>query len=59
VRTHNGPLADTLGNLVHRSTNLCGKYCEGKVPGVQASACYLELVEKDKPMDLKALALQV
>lgn len=25
VRMHNGPLADTLGNLVHRATNLCKK----------------------------------
>ena len=31
---HNADLCDTLGNLVHRATNLCGKYCNGKVPNV-------------------------
>ena len=31
---HNSDLADTLGNLVHRATNLCGKYCGGVVPDV-------------------------
>lgn len=31
VRTHNGPLADTLGNLVHRCTNLCKKYTDAQV----------------------------
>jgi len=31
---HNADLADTLGNLVHRATNLCGKYCGGAVPDV-------------------------
>lgn len=28
---HNADLCDTLGNLVHRITNLCGKYCGGVV----------------------------
>mmetsp|Transcript_19466 Transcript_19466/g.39660 ORF Transcript_19466/g.39660 Transcript_19466/m.39660 type:complete len:784 (+) Transcript_19466:133-2484(+) len=31
---HNADLCDTLGNLVHRATSLCGKYCEGVVPDV-------------------------
>lgn len=31
---HNADLCDTLGNLVHRATNLCGKYCDGSVPDV-------------------------
>lgn len=33
---HNADLCDTLGNLVHRATNLCGKYCGGIVPDVPA-----------------------
>ena len=31
---HNADLCDTLGNLVHRATNLCKKYCAGSVPDV-------------------------
>ena len=31
---HNADLCDTLGNLVHRATNLCSKYCDGVVPDV-------------------------
>merc|ERR1712154_524112 len=31
---HNADLCDTLGNLVHRATNLCKKYCNGVVPDV-------------------------
>lgn len=31
---HNADLCDTLGNLVHRATNLCQKYCSGAVPDV-------------------------
>jgi len=31
---HNSELCDTLGNLIHRATNLCTKYCEGIVPDV-------------------------
>jgi len=33
---HNGELADTFGNLVHRSLTLCEKYCGSKVPPVAA-----------------------
>jgi len=33
---HNADLCDTLGNLVHRATNLCNKYCDGLVPDVPA-----------------------
>jgi len=32
VLTHNSDLADVLGNLIHRATNLCAKNCQGKVP---------------------------
>lgn len=35
---HNADLCDTLGNLVHRATNLCDKYCGGIVPDVPAPA---------------------
>ena len=31
---HNADLCDTLGNLVHRVTMLCGKYCGGFIPDV-------------------------
>jgi methionyl-tRNA synthetase len=31
---HNADLCDTLGNLVHRATNLCDKFCAGTVPDV-------------------------
>lgn len=34
VTMHNADLCDTLGNLVHRATNLCAKYCDGMVPDV-------------------------
>ena len=33
---HNADLCDTLGNLIHRATNLCLKNCEGVVPDVPA-----------------------
>ncbi len=33
---HNADLCDTLGNLIHRTTNLCAKYCNGAVPDVPA-----------------------
>jgi len=33
---HNADLCDTLGNLVHRVTSLCGRYCGGTVPDVAA-----------------------
>ncbi|KAK2197499.1 bifunctional Methioninyl-tRNA synthetase core domain/Methionyl-tRNA synthetase [Babesia duncani] len=31
---HNADLADTIGNLVHRITTLCQKFCNGLVPNV-------------------------
>mmetsp|Transcript_13862 Transcript_13862/g.19854 ORF Transcript_13862/g.19854 Transcript_13862/m.19854 type:complete len:853 (+) Transcript_13862:182-2740(+) len=31
---HNADLCDTLGNLVHRATNLCQSYCDGVLPDV-------------------------
>ena len=33
---HNADLCDTLGNLVHRATNLCNKFCGGAIPDVPA-----------------------
>mmetsp|Transcript_10281 Transcript_10281/g.24115 ORF Transcript_10281/g.24115 Transcript_10281/m.24115 type:complete len:906 (-) Transcript_10281:152-2869(-) len=36
VLMHNSELADSLGNLMHRATNITGKYCGGKVPDVTA-----------------------
>ena len=51
---HNGPLADTLGNLVHRATNLAKKYAAGAVPDVGGSAVYAALAA-EKPIDVAAL----
>jgi len=31
---HNADLCDTLGNLIHRATNLCKNYCNGLIPDV-------------------------
>lgn len=33
---HNSDLCATIGNLLHRATNLCKKYCGGVVPDVPA-----------------------
>ncbi|KAG6591055.1 methionine-tRNA ligase [Phytophthora cinnamomi] len=45
INIHNSELADTLGNLVHRTVNICKKYSNGVVPGVKA----------DKPFDIYEL----
>lgn len=45
INIHNSELADTLGNLVHRTVNICKKYSEGYVPSAKA----------DKPFDVYAL----
>mmetsp|Transcript_54949 Transcript_54949/g.112203 ORF Transcript_54949/g.112203 Transcript_54949/m.112203 type:complete len:903 (+) Transcript_54949:99-2807(+) len=37
---HNSELADSLGNLMHRATNITQKYCDGKVPDVEALASF-------------------
>lgn len=42
-------LADVLGNLAHRSTNLIQKYCEGVIP---------EACSTDEPFDLAATVEQ-
>lgn len=44
---HNADLCDTLGNLVHRATNLCHKYCGGVIPDVPLAS--------PLPVDLDAL----
>jgi methionyl-tRNA synthetase len=40
ITMHNAELADALGNLVHRATNLASKYCEGKVPADAAEPTF-------------------
>lgn len=35
---HNADLCDTLGNLVHRATNLCHKFCDGVIPDVATAS---------------------
>ena len=47
VAMYNADLNDTLGNLVHRATNLCQKYCEGVIPDVPLAS--------PLPIDLEAL----
>jgi methionyl-tRNA synthetase len=47
IQMHNSDMNDTLGNLVHRATNLCGKFCNGVVPDVAVS--------DSLPFDLEAL----
>lgn len=44
---HNADLCDTLGNLIHRATNLCGKFCGGVIPDVPNAEAM--------PVDLEAL----
>eukprot|EP00921_Rhytidocystis_pertsovi_P025616 GHVQ01041310.1.p1 GENE.GHVQ01041310.1~~GHVQ01041310.1.p1 ORF type:complete len:1187 (-),score=250.78 GHVQ01041310.1:117-3173(-) len=34
IESHNAELCDTLGNLTHRATSLCKKYCDSVVPDV-------------------------
>eukprot|EP00035_Acanthoeca_spectabilis_P005231 m.111372 g.111372 ORF g.111372 m.111372 type:complete len:708 (-) comp12929_c0_seq1:689-2812(-) len=48
-RMNNKDLADVLGNLAHRSTNLIQKYCEGVIP---------EACSTDEPFDLAATVEQ-
>ena len=48
---HNDELCDKLGNLVHRVTNLTGKYCGGCVPSREGDAT--------KPFDVAALKISV
>ena len=40
VQMHNSELADALGNLMHRATNITQKYCEGQVPDVKAEPSF-------------------
>jgi methionyl-tRNA synthetase len=40
LQMHNSELADALGNLMHRATNITQKYCEGKVPDVTAEPSF-------------------
>lgn len=35
---HNTDLCGKIGNLVHRATNLCSKYCNGLIPDVKAES---------------------
>ncbi|CCF73558.1 methionyl-tRNA synthetase [Babesia microti strain RI] len=34
---HNNELSDCIGNLVHRVTGLCAKFCDSKVPEINTS----------------------
>lgn len=50
---HNAELLENLGNLVNRGTNLCQKYCDGKVPDVKIPA------GTPMPFDLETLVRDV
>jgi len=59
---HNADLCDTLGNLVHRVTTLCGKYSEGSVipdvPGPEVAVLDFDAVRKAYVEKMEALALE-
>lgn len=65
VNIHNSELADTLGNLVHRSVNICKKYAGGVVPDAPADAPFdvysllhdSEIAYKDYSLQNAALAI--
>jgi len=40
ILMHNAELADTLGNLMHRASNITQKYCGGLVPNVPAAPSF-------------------
>ena len=48
MSVHNSDLADVMGNLVHRATNLCSKNCGGAMP-----SCAVDVV-----FDVAALRVQ-
>eukprot|EP00920_Eleutheroschizon_duboscqi_P000687 GHVT01001854.1.p1 GENE.GHVT01001854.1~~GHVT01001854.1.p1 ORF type:complete len:943 (+),score=104.64 GHVT01001854.1:5575-8403(+) len=52
IDLHNSELADVLGNLAHRATSLCAKFCDGKVPAISAP-------EGAPPFDVELLAEEV
>nr|CCA17292.1 methionyltRNA synthetase of possible bacterial origi (ISS) putative [Albugo laibachii Nc14] len=49
INIHNSELADTLGNLVHRTVNICKKYSDGVVPNT---------LSPDRPFDFITLLSQ-
>eukprot|EP00038_Savillea_parva_P026234 m.52561 g.52561 ORF g.52561 m.52561 type:complete len:709 (-) comp7380_c1_seq1:230-2356(-) len=48
-RMNNKELADVLGNLAHRATNLIGKYCDGEIP---------DAFVPDEPFSIKDTVIQ-
>lgn len=59
---HNADLCDTLGNLVHRVTKLCGKYSEGSVipnvPGPEVAVLDFDAVRKAYVEKMEVFALE-
>jgi methionyl-tRNA synthetase len=58
---HNADLCDTLGNLVHRVTTLCGKYSEGlipNVPGPEVAVLDFDAVRKAYVEKMEVFALE-
>ena len=59
---HNADLCDTLGNLVHRVTMLCGKYSEGSVipdvSGPEVAVLDFDAVRKVYVEKMEAFALE-
>ena len=59
---HNGPLADTLGNLLHRGTNLaktCGVPDVEGSPGLQEAFKSLTSDPATRPIDVAGLIAQL
>ena len=48
-------LANDLGNLVHRTLSMIGRYCAGRIPAASVPGCAVE----DEPLRQSAVALPV
>lgn len=48
---HNADLCGTIGNLIHRATSLCEKYCGGVVPDVPAPVTALPIPNLGQVID--------
>jgi methionyl-tRNA synthetase len=58
---HNADLCDTLGNMVHRVTKLCGKYCDGvimDVPSPETAVLDFDAVRKAYVAKMEVMALE-
>ena len=59
VYVHNADLADVMGNLVHRATNLCNKNCGGVVPSCAPEVVFdVAALRVQTEIAMKSLAVQ-